>query len=50
VNADERRSAVGTGTKVAMFKKQVRKGVLEAAQFPDELHDADGTITKPHSW
>ena len=36
--------------KVAMFKKQIRTGVLEAAQFPDELHDADGTITKPPSW
>jgi hypothetical protein len=36
--------------KVALFKKQIRKGVLEAAQFPRTLKDADGTITKPSSW
>jgi hypothetical protein len=37
-------------SKVAVFKKQIRKGVLEAAQFADELRDVDGTITKPPSW
>jgi hypothetical protein len=36
--------------KVAMFKKQLRKGVLAAAQFPNSLQDARGTITKPASW
>jgi hypothetical protein len=37
-------------SKVAVFKKSIRKGVLEAAQFEDELQDADGTITKPSTW
>jgi hypothetical protein len=37
-------------SKVAVFKKQIRKGVLLAAQFPDTLDDDDGTITKPSSW
>lgn len=36
--------------KVAKFKKRIRPGVLEASQFPDEMEDADGTITKPASW
>jgi len=36
--------------KVATFKKQIRTGVLAAAQFPDELEDADGTIRKPPTW
>jgi hypothetical protein len=37
-------------SKVALFKKQIRKGVLEAAQFPDTLEDEDGVITKPPTW
>jgi hypothetical protein len=36
--------------KVAMFKKQLRKGVLAAAQFPETLQDKRGTITKPANW
>jgi hypothetical protein len=36
--------------KVAAFRKQVREGVLAAAQFADELSDDHGTITKPESW
>jgi hypothetical protein len=36
--------------KLATFKKQIRTGVLMAAQFPDELEDADGTIRKPPTW
>lgn len=28
----------------------LREGVLFASQFPEELFDADGTITKPKSW
>jgi hypothetical protein len=34
----------------AAFKKQLRKGVLIAAQFPDTLTDRRGTITKPAQW
>ena len=34
-------------SKVAVFRKSVRDGVLAAAQFPDELEDEHGTITKP---
>jgi hypothetical protein len=37
-------------SKVATFRKQVRQGVLAAAQFPPTLTDANGTITKPASW
>lgn len=37
-------------SKVAAFKKQVRVGVLQAAQFPDTLTDDHGTITKPAGW
>jgi len=36
--------------KVATFRKQVREGVLRAAQFPDALEDEHGTITKPAGW
>ena len=36
--------------KVATFKRKLREGVLEAAQFPDELEDANGTIRKPSTW
>jgi hypothetical protein len=36
--------------KVASFVKQVRTGVLAAAQFPDEIEDQHGTITKPADW
>jgi hypothetical protein len=35
---------------VATFRKQVRQGVLSAAQFPHTLSDEHGTITKPESW
>ena len=37
-------------SRVAAFRKQIRKGVLQAAQFPPTLKDAQGTITKPASW
>lgn len=37
-------------TKVASFLKSVREGVLATAQFPDELEDKHGTITKPSGW
>lgn len=36
--------------KVATFKKPIREGVLRTSQFPAELHDAVGTITKPAGW
>jgi uncharacterized LabA/DUF88 family protein len=34
----------------ATFYKPIRKGVLAASQFPPQLTDADGTITKPSKW
>lgn len=37
-------------SKVASFRRQIRAGVLEAAQFPDTLTDEHGTITKPAGW
>lgn len=36
--------------RAASFKKQVRTGVLAAAQLPDTLEDEIGTITKPDRW
>lgn len=32
------------------FYKPIRKGVLAASQFPPQLADANGTITKPNGW
>lgn len=37
-------------SKVASFRKQIRTGVLQAAQFPTTLTDSHGTITKPSAW
>jgi len=37
-------------SKVASFRKRIRSGVLEAAQFPESLTDVHGTITKPETW
>jgi hypothetical protein len=34
----------------AAFRRQIRKGVLAAAQFPPRLTDGQGTITKPAQW
>ena len=34
----------------ATFDKPIREGVLAASQFPPQLTDADGTITKPSGW
>lgn len=35
---------------VASFYRPLRKGVLASSQFPDQLTDATGTITKPVGW
>ena len=35
---------------IADFYKPIRKGVIEAIQFADELSDADGAFRKPASW
>jgi uncharacterized LabA/DUF88 family protein len=32
------------------FTKQIRRNVLAASQFPAQLHDAHGIITKPATW
>lgn len=37
-------------SQVAAFKKQIREGVLSAAQLPPVLKDAHGTIRKPARW
>ncbi|HEX8197674.1 MAG TPA: NYN domain-containing protein [Pyrinomonadaceae bacterium] len=34
----------------ATFIKQLRKGVLQASQFPSSLTDRNGTFHKPASW
>ncbi len=32
------------------FVKRIRRGVLDASQFPDELVDSAGKFRKPASW
>lgn len=34
----------------ADFIKEIRRGVLTASQFPNELEDANGKFKKPASW
>jgi len=36
--------------KVATFRKQIREGVLSAAQFAGTIEDEHGTIRKPAGW
>ena len=36
--------------RAATFDKPIRKGVLAASQFPPQLTDENGTITKPSAW
>jgi hypothetical protein len=36
--------------RAATFYKPIREGVLAASQFPPQLTDAHGTITKPSTW
>jgi hypothetical protein len=36
--------------RAATFYKPIREGVLAASQFPPQLTDAHGTITKPSAW
>ena len=36
--------------KHVMFMKPIRKGVLGASQFPQTMHDADGSFHKPEEW
>jgi len=36
--------------KVVHFFKPIRKGVVEASQFPPELNDSKGTFRKPKKW
>jgi hypothetical protein len=36
--------------KEASFVKPIRQGVLKASQFPVQLNDAKGVITKPSLW
>jgi hypothetical protein len=35
---------------VASFYRPLRRGVLVSSQFPNQLTDATGTITKPADW
>ena len=48
LNPHERASRVLA--REASFVKQIRKGVLKASQFPPNLQDAHGMITKPGEW
>ena len=36
--------------RAATFYKPSREGVLAASQFPSQLTDAHGAITKPGAW
>jgi hypothetical protein len=46
----ERRRYAVELMQAATFYKPIRQGVLPASQFPPQLTDADGTITKPSKW
>lgn len=48
INPQKRPSRVLSG--ISDFTRQVRRGALEASQFPDELEDAEGAFHKPASW
>ena len=37
-------------SQVVDFYRPIRRGPLSASQFPDQLRDARGVITKPNSW
>lgn len=36
--------------KAAGFLRQIREGVLKTSQFPETMHDRNGTFTKPRDW
>ena len=40
----------GALTQAADFYRPIRQGPVSASQFPNQLADATGTITKPASW
>jgi hypothetical protein len=46
----ERRRFSNELVRAATFYKPIREGVLAASQFPPQLTDAHGTITKPSGW
>ena len=48
INPQKRPSRVLSS--ISDFTRQVRRGVLEASQFPDELKDAEGAFHKPPVW
>lgn len=48
INPQKRPSRVLSG--ISDFTRQVRRGVVEASQFPLQLEDADGAFHKPTSW
>ncbi len=48
INPQKRPSRVLSG--ISDFTRQVRRGVLEASLFPDQLEDADGAFHKPAIW
>jgi NYN domain len=45
-----RRSFANELVREAAFYKPIRNGALAAGQFPPQLTDAHGTITKPSGW
>jgi len=48
INPQKRPSRVLS--EISDFTRQVRRGVLEASQFPNQLEDADGLFHKPNTW
>lgn len=48
INPQKRPSRVLSS--ISDFTRQVRRGVLEASQFPEQLEDAEGYFHKPPNW
>jgi NYN domain len=46
----ERRRFANELRRAATFYKPIRNGVLAASQFPPQLTDSHGTITRPSAW
>ncbi len=49
MNPDEK-STSKTLARAASSVRQIRKGVLEASQFPEKMTDRAGTFHKPEAW
>lgn len=49
-NLDQRAYTPKELTDAATFVRRLRRATLRNCQFPEQLQDATGTITKPAGW